>query len=196
MARRLTADMRDAILQGAREVFGKSGYYAASVGDIVDAAEVARGTFYKYFDSKRDAFAAILDDLLVTVWQQMRPIDPASERAVRRQIHENVAAICRTLIENLDLTRILLAQSIGVDPDLDEKIRDFYHRLLRLVEESLREGQRLGIVRQGDVSLLATCLIGAVKEMLFQYVLGTRRPEPEAMAVELERLVAEGIYAS
>jgi AcrR family transcriptional regulator len=195
MARRLTADMRDAILSGAREVFGRRGYYEASVGEIVDAAKVARGTFYKYFESKREAFGAILDDLLVTVWQQMRPIQPASTPAVRRQITENVEAICRTLIEHVELTRILLAQSIGVDPDLDEKIRGFYHRLLRLVEESLAEGQKLGLVRDGDVSLLATCLIGAVKEMLFQYVLGTRRPDPQAMAVELERLVAEGIYA-
>ncbi|HEV8320474.1 MAG TPA: helix-turn-helix domain-containing protein [Myxococcota bacterium] len=196
MPRRLTADMRDTILRGARVAFGRRGYHATSISEIVAAAGVARGTFYKYFDSKRDAFAAILDDLVLVVWQQVRPIRPASAKDVRRQIHENVEALCRTLIDNLDLARILLAEAIGVDPEFDEKIRNFYHRLLALVEESLREGQTLRLVRDADRAALAMCLVGAVKEMLFQYMLGTRRLDARAMARELERLVFEGIFAA
>jgi len=193
--RRLTDEKRDAVLRGARAAFAELGYHGASIGEIVKRAGVARGTFYSYFDSKRDAFVAVLDDLLVTVWQQVRPISDSHDvEDIRKQIRDNVAAICRVLIGDLGIARILIAQAITVDAELEGKVRNFYHRLLVLVEESLREGQARGIVRDGDVSILATSVIGVVKEVIFQYLLGTRRPTLEQMVEETERLVGYGVY--
>jgi AcrR family transcriptional regulator len=43
----------------ATRVFRDKGYHAASVNDIIDAAQIARGTFYLYFTSKREIFAEL-----------------------------------------------------------------------------------------------------------------------------------------
>jgi AcrR family transcriptional regulator len=40
-------------------VFKEKGYHATSVNDIIDAAQIARGTFYLYFTSKREVFAEL-----------------------------------------------------------------------------------------------------------------------------------------
>jgi AcrR family transcriptional regulator len=47
------AERRQQILNHARDVFAKRGYYAAKIDDIVTAAGIARGTFYLYFASSR-----------------------------------------------------------------------------------------------------------------------------------------------
>jgi AcrR family transcriptional regulator len=53
---------RQAILDAAREVFGELGYEAATVRDIIRRTGLAAGTFYNYYRSKEEVFAALADD--------------------------------------------------------------------------------------------------------------------------------------
>jgi len=53
---------RQAILDAAREVFGEIGYETATVRDIIRRAGLAAGTFYNYFRSKEEVFAALADE--------------------------------------------------------------------------------------------------------------------------------------
>jgi AcrR family transcriptional regulator len=52
---------RDKVVSGARQAFEQRGFAAARVGDIADAAGVAHGTVYTYFDTKEDVLLAVLD---------------------------------------------------------------------------------------------------------------------------------------
>jgi AcrR family transcriptional regulator len=56
------AQNRQAILDAAREVFGDLGYEAATVRDIIRRTGLAAGTFYNYYRSKEEVFAALADD--------------------------------------------------------------------------------------------------------------------------------------
>jgi AcrR family transcriptional regulator len=49
---------RERLLALARIGFARRGYDAVSVGEICDAAGIAKGSFYRYFDSKDDIFIA------------------------------------------------------------------------------------------------------------------------------------------
>jgi AcrR family transcriptional regulator len=61
---RLTADARrEQILDVAIDVFGKSGYYGASMNDIAEAAGVTKPVLYQHFDSKGDLYGALLDEV-------------------------------------------------------------------------------------------------------------------------------------
>ncbi len=53
---------RQAILAAAREVFAALGYEAATVRDIIRRTRLAAGTFYNYFRSKEEVFAALADE--------------------------------------------------------------------------------------------------------------------------------------
>ncbi|HEY8574046.1 TetR/AcrR family transcriptional regulator [Phenylobacterium sp.] len=53
---------RQAILVAAREVFGELGYETATVRDIIRRTGLAAGTFYNYYRSKEEVFAALADD--------------------------------------------------------------------------------------------------------------------------------------
>ncbi len=53
---------RQAILAAAREVFGELGYETATVRDIIRRTGLAAGTFYNYYRSKEEVFAALADD--------------------------------------------------------------------------------------------------------------------------------------
>ena len=55
---------RKAILDAARECFRERGYDNSTIRDIVRRTGLAAGTFYNYFSSKQDIFAALLTDFL------------------------------------------------------------------------------------------------------------------------------------
>jgi AcrR family transcriptional regulator len=46
------------LLAAARQAFASEGYATVNVGQICEAAGIAKGSFYRYFDSKHDIFLA------------------------------------------------------------------------------------------------------------------------------------------
>lgn len=50
---------RQTILHAAREVFSERGFGGTTVRDIIRRTDLATGTFYNYFDSKEEVFAAL-----------------------------------------------------------------------------------------------------------------------------------------
>lgn len=54
---------RSALVAAAREVFERDGYLDARISDISKAAGVASGSFYTYFDSKDEIFAAVVEQV-------------------------------------------------------------------------------------------------------------------------------------
>src|SRR3990167_4329719 len=61
-ALRLRTERRTQILGVAREMFASRGYHETSIQDLLDRADIARGTFYLHFDSKRAIFDELIDD--------------------------------------------------------------------------------------------------------------------------------------
>jgi AcrR family transcriptional regulator len=50
---------RQSILDAAAELFERRGYDGTSVDEIVDRADVAKGTFFRYFPTKLDVLVAV-----------------------------------------------------------------------------------------------------------------------------------------
>jgi AcrR family transcriptional regulator len=59
------------LLDRAREAFARRGYDGISVGEICDAAGIAKGTFYRYFDSKDAVFVAAARSTVEAVGQAL-----------------------------------------------------------------------------------------------------------------------------
>lgn len=52
----MSGDLRERILEQGNRVFAEKGYAAATVDDVIAAAETSRATFYRYFASKEHLF--------------------------------------------------------------------------------------------------------------------------------------------
>ena len=178
------AERRQQILTHARDVFAKRGYYAAKIDDIVAAAGIARGTFYLYFEDKRAIFEEIVDRVFARLGMTILRVDPNDAgRSVAEQIHENIRRIVSMLLEDRATTKIMLSDAVGIDAAFDRKLLSFYDEVATLLETSLKDGQRLGVVEEGDVKLYAYLTVGAMKELLYQVVM-REWDYPEARIVD------------
>ncbi|TVP53154.1 MAG: TetR/AcrR family transcriptional regulator [Halomonadaceae bacterium] len=82
---RKRAANRAAILNAARDCFRDLGYERSTIRDIVGRTDLAAGTFYNYFDDKRDLFASLLRDFMDDLNQrlgQLRETSPDEQTFV------------------------------------------------------------------------------------------------------------------
>src|SRR5688572_30768205 len=52
---------REEILRAARRVFAQKGYHQTNIADIAAVLGMGHGTFYRYFENKRDIFRCVLE---------------------------------------------------------------------------------------------------------------------------------------
>ena len=57
-------EMRDIIIEAAREVFAKYGYKKTTLDDIAASIYKAKSSLYYYFDGKEDVFKAVIDSVI------------------------------------------------------------------------------------------------------------------------------------
>ena len=60
----------------ARDVFAELGYHRASINEIIKRADIARGTFYLYFESKQTVFDSILDQAMRELRARISGVKP------------------------------------------------------------------------------------------------------------------------
>lgn len=167
------------IKETALRVFSEKGYHETSVSDLVDAAGVARGTFYLYFDSKDAIFLELLDDLTAHLRSNITGIDLAPGAApMAKQLHAIVVRILRTVVDNRPLTRIIFREAVGLHAAVDARLAQFDQELHGYVARSLALGASLGVTRPLDPAVSAACVIGSLRELIHRTVVHSDSTAP------------------
>lgn len=190
-------ERRQQILACARDAFAEKGYQAVTVDDVVARAQIARGTFYLYFDDKRAVLDALVDDFLARIGGCIVGIDIAhASHSPREQLRQNVERITQMALSDPAMVKVALRDATGLDPAFDAKIRSFYEALRKLLGESLEEGQQNGIVRAGDRDVMVSIGLGGLKELVLDAVTGELRRTPEELVDELMRFLDQGLLVA
>ncbi len=174
---------RAQVLRHAKRIFARKGYHRTNVADIIGRAQIARGTFYLYFENKKDLFEELLEQVLSELASRIHRIrlGPAEPSAVE-QLRNNLRRVVSYVLSERELTDILLNHSVGFDRELDQRIRQFYDRIAEAIKRSLDLGVAMELVRQCDTKAVAYCILGGIKEVVGQ--LSHERAHDTAALVE------------
>lgn len=188
-------ERRQTLLLAARDVFARKGYHAATVDDITRAAGVAKGTFYLYFQEKRQIFYEVVRgffDLVKAIGSEVtgstNPFDfmATAERAA----HE----LMRVFLDNRELARLVYRESMGLDPELERMAGGFYREIANVQAANVRAGIDLGLLRNVDPMVVAWAHIGIVERVLLALLeQDSGLPTPETIVREMIALAFEGL---
>jgi AcrR family transcriptional regulator len=178
-------DTRRRLLDAAESVFGDLGYHDASVVKVAEAAGVAAGTFYLYFDSKQAIFDELIRDLNTRVRRAMK--EGSSQGATRlEQELLGFEAYFRFTRDHPALYRII-RQAEFVSPEM---LHYHYDRLSRGYVEALRAASASGEITTLDPEVTAFALMGLGELVGMRWILwGDGEPMPEHVFTELERII-------
>jgi AcrR family transcriptional regulator len=183
---------RSRLVAAGEEVFGRRGYHDASIAEITQGASVAQGTFYLYFNSKRDLMRAVVEErgheLRATLAQ-------ASADVVGRIAKEQAgfAAFFAWMAQHRALY-LIVRQAEYVDGGL---YRGWYRQLADGYAEALRLAIDDGeIAHVDDVETLAYALMGIGEFVGLRWlVIEERRTVPPRALATIVQLVERALRA-
>jgi AcrR family transcriptional regulator len=146
---------RRRILDAAEAVFGAKGYHAASVTEITQRAQVAQGTFYLYFHSKREIFLKLVEDLGIRLRTSMSAATRKSGNRLDKE-RDGFEGFFAFALAHRQLYRIVQEADRLDQPTFQE----YYAQLARPYARGLRRAMEAGEIREMDPEALAYALIG------------------------------------
>jgi TetR/AcrR family fatty acid metabolism transcriptional regulator len=184
---------RQRILRAAIDVFASKGYFTARMTDVAEAAEVADGTLYLYFEGKEHLLMSIFDSVLgrfiERLDEEIEKIDnPTEKLSVMIRLH------LETLGRDHALAHVLQIETRHSRRFMSLFTRGKLGEYLNRVRDIIIEGQESGVFR-GDISPgLATNLVfGAVDEIVTSWLLAERPGDLVRHHRPLVRMLTDGI---
>ena len=160
---------REQILDAARELLLKKGYYHISMRQIATLAELGVGTIYSYFKSKEDIYADLSTDVFDQLYDAMRK---AADGAASPP--EKIRSIANALLEFSSYHRMyydFLDYFISTPrtifpPEMKQRVDYHGNRILEPVAEAISQGMASGQFRQVSPERHALIFFGAVHGFL------------------------------
>src|SRR5438445_8298860 len=118
---------REQVLRHAKRIFARKGYHKTNIADIIARARIARGTFYLYFQNKKDLFEELLEQVLSELRHRIQRLRVgAGEPGPVEQCRNNLRPVLTFVLAERELTATLLNYSTGFDRERPARIPDCY----------------------------------------------------------------------
>jgi len=197
-------ERRRRILECAKGVFARRGYHETNISHICEAMGIARGTLYQYFTSKKDVFAAIVEDMLARIRTAVasEPVVriPPGFRPTRPQVLEYTAASLRRVLEAVFADeaslRILVREAVGLDVGIDAILHSIDELVIDRFASDLDAARSAGVIRADvDPRAAALFVLGGVQKVALDALGHDRAIDLGALALEVTRMNMLGLLA-
>ena len=181
-------ETREKLMTAAEEVFGKKGYYEASIVNIAAEANVAQGTFYNYFPSKKDIF-----DELIRMYSRELRLAIKEEMSAAVTYEESQRKGFRAFfnwVKNRRNLYSIVQQAVVVDQDL---YRWYYGKLANGFLKSLAAGAKAGEFKPIDAETVAYCLMSIGQFLGMRWVYWEQQDVPDEAFEAAMTLIFDGL---
>jgi AcrR family transcriptional regulator len=179
--RKSPEDRRRDLLEAAAKVLAERGVASTTVSDITEAAGVAKGTFYLYFDSKDHVIAALRERFVTELTEHAMPF-------VQRIGRDDWWSLADAVAEDMVDWTLAHRDSIAVlmqsySPETYQQIVACDRNLITFLAAGIQVGVDQGAFEVADPELAASFFYnGIIYTVCHQILLGG--------AVDRDRLVA------
>lgn len=187
-------ERRRQILDAAKHVFAEAGYHGASINAIIERAEIARGTFYLYFESKSAVFSSILDQAMADLRARIHRIEVDPKAAPPQvQLRAQIVAALDYVVKDRALAMLLLSAGHTPDAEAAERLDAFFAEVRDLLRRAFESGQALKLLRKVDPELAAAATLGMIRGVVEMLVAAPDGPPVDSVVDELLLVSLNGL---
>lgn len=198
-AERNRLQLRADIIQAAFEEFSARGYHQTAIADIAKRLGIGHGTFYRYFENKRDILEHVINDVSARIMSALAAENAPTATASLEDYREQTARIARRLTaivaENPAMARLVLFEATSIDPQMTERLLDLLDWGGKLTAAYMENGVRLGFFREDlDTEATGHAVVGMILASALRFL---RRPEDKdgqkRLGEAIQHLLVDGI---
>lgn len=168
------------------ELFGTRGVGNVTIGEICEAAGLAKRYFYAEFNSLDALLAAVLDDVMESHVSNVLASTDRDPEAWRDWLAASVQAVG----SDPRLARLMLVETFGAEGRLGSVREDIIHRTVDTIMSDLLPAETVRRVDPIRLRMAAYSLSGAVTELLLAWVQGDVAATAQQVTDHLEALFA------
>lgn len=162
---RRAAETRLRLFRAALQLFADRGFSSVTVGDITEAADVGKGTFFNYFETKDHVLGVIAEVQLARIREAVKSA-ASGRHTIASTVHHLFLRLAEEPGRSPYLARAVIASFLA-----SEVVRELIKRQMAearsLIAEVIAQGQRRGEIdprlKRNDVALqLQQAILGTV----------------------------------
>jgi AcrR family transcriptional regulator len=183
-----TEQRRAEILEAALGLFSSKGFHETTMEEVAQAAGVAKGTVYLYFQSKEHLLLALKQEFMqglkdavtAIVAEGIEQLEAGKEIDYRDIIDDIFQTIVDYHCQRRDAVEVVVRQSPS--PDLVREALELEREYLGLITTAFQTGMQYGLVHTEDPEMTARLVNAAIRDNIATCLCYS---EPE----DLDRLV-------
>jgi len=180
---------RERIIEAGLKLFANESYQAVTMDRVAEAAGVAKGTLYLYFQSKEDLYLGILTDGMESMARNYQAsVDPQADVKIR--LRRAITLSIEFYDQRRDLLRLMMTEEPRM-PEARNRLREEWRdRGVRFFNSLIEEGVQNGAFRAVDTRLATFAILGSIRSVMLFY--GVQRPVDQ-IGDELGEMVVRGL---
>jgi AcrR family transcriptional regulator len=181
------AARREQLLGVALEVFARQGFHGTAMNDVAEAAGVTKPVLYQHFQSKRQLYLALLDE----VGQRLRQtIEKAGTESggPRAQVEAGFRAYFRWVKDDRDSFLLLFGSGARRDEEFAEAVRGFEVAIADTIAPLIQAD-----IDPDHQRLLAHALVGLAEGTSRRLLALGAEFDPEQVAAQVADLAWAGL---
>ncbi|REJ10860.1 TetR/AcrR family transcriptional regulator [Halobacillus trueperi] len=169
---------QEQILKAAVEIFAEKGYASSSTSEIAAKANVAEGTIFRHYKTKKELLISIVTPFMTKFTLPFFASHFANE--VFEEPPEGLESLLRTLLknrfefakENAPLLRIVI-QEMAFHPELQGKFQEvFLEEIFPKFEEALNQLKEKGkLVKMPNASIIRMIISSVVGFLVTRFII-------------------------
>ena len=183
LAAKREASLRARILAAATRRFTEKGYRKTGVDEIIAELEIAPGTLYRFFPTKKDLFVHSMRYLISASALHMEPHPAPGNNPALRNLGR-VEGLIKSTAENGEIMLAARAEALGVDEELEQLVRQTYADWLKPMIEDFRsvaaDADQKPVL---DPELVSYALLGSSDAMLMRMSWDERYSQQDVLNV-------------
>lgn len=193
----------EALQKAALGLFLEKGIEGTTIDDIVAAAGVAKGSFYRYFRDKEDLVEQVLAPVSEAVIGAMERCEKEISRlggapgegrgALSDAYHVLGVELASVMLSHVDVVRLYLHENRAPAIGARRPVRAMADAIAERTYALTASAQRQGLLRPFDPRISGLAVIGAIEQILGAVLSGEDLGAPETIADSLISLILDGL---
>jgi len=184
---------RNAILEAARKVFARDGYFNATMSQIAGVAEFGMGTIYQYFPNKQALFSEVIIEG-VEAYNAGLKESLTGKDIWQDRLMTFIEYKLNWVEKQPDLQHLVMEIFYFPIPDIKSQIvmrlRDVYEENIGMLKEILKES--LEANKNVDIDLMSLVIMGTINSIANDWIMGILKKIPTEYISGIMQVVAGG----
>ncbi len=173
------------------KIFSAKGYHRTRIQDITTELDISTGTFYTYFNNKKELFIEVVNEVVRTIVGEAAEAIKGENDFVKRSLIRG-QVFYKNYSKYIEILSLLRAEMASEEKWAWDKVTKTYHELTQPLIHEIQEAIEQKVIRKVDADLLAYALTGLI-EILSLRTKMDRKYDYEDVIDFIQEMVLGGI---